>query len=348
MIVTEKPVSAGVNYSASKQYDVEIVVGATPGTLHKRRIRLPSADKMRQTMSARDQRATVNSNRSTAGCQRGVSTAQQLLIAALVCVVIAGVVVLTGIWPQEEPVISQPVPVAPTVPAPPAEETLPSTLPEPVLPAAIPPPEPTVEPLPSLFESDDPVRDALADIPLGTAGQQYLMPGNIIERSASLIYLTAQGDVPYKLVPIARPKAQFPIVDDGTQVVADPEGFTRYDPITRWIESLDAAELVDAFARFLPLLREAWGFYGEDPTYFDLAVIETLDTIIATPEIDVTEERLIRKEAVWIYENPAIESLAPIQKQVLRMGPRNAAAIKQQAIEARALWLAALAENDSV
>ena len=160
-----------------------------------------------------------------------------------------------------------------------------------------------------------------------------------------MIYLTAQGDVPYRLVPIARPKAKFPIADDGTQVVADPDGFTRYDSITRWIESLDAAELLDAFAGFLPLFREAWGFYGEDPSYFDLAVIETLDTIIATPEIDITDERLIRKEAVWIYENPAIESLAPVQKQILRMGPRNASAVKQKAIQVRALWLTILAER---
>jgi hypothetical protein len=266
-------------------------------------------------------------------------------MVALACIVIAGVVILSGIWPQEEAVIAKPAPVAPTLAAPPAEDTPPSSLPEPVTPAFIPPPEPAVDPLPSLFESDDPVRDALADIPLGTAGQQYLMPSNIIERSASLIYLTAQGDVPYKLVPIARPKAKFPIADDGTQVVADPDGFTRYDPITRWIESLDAAALLDAFAGFLPLFREAWGFYGEDPSYFDLAVIETLDTIIATPEIDITEERLIRKEAVWIYENPAIESLAPVQKQILRMGPRNASAVKQKAIQVRALWLTILAER---
>jgi hypothetical protein len=266
-------------------------------------------------------------------------------MVALACIVIAGVVILSGIWPQEEAVIAEPAPVAPTLAAPPAEDTPPSSLPEPVTPAFIPPPEPAVDPLPSLFESDDPVRDALADIPLGTAGQQYLMPSNIIERSASLIYLTAQGDVPYKLVPIARPKAKFPIADDGTQVVADPDGFTRYDPITRWIESLDAAALLDAFAGFLPLFREAWGFYGEDPSYFDLAVIETLDTIIATPEIDITEERLIRKEAVWIYENPAIESLAPVQKQSLRMGPRNASAVKQKAIQVRALWLTILAER---
>ena len=297
-------------------------------------------------MSAKDKTSAGSSNRPNAQYQRGISRAQQLLMVALVCILIAGVVVLTGIWPKEEAVIAEPVPVAPMVSAPPAEEPPTSIPAESAIPAVIPSPEPAVEPLPSLFESDDPVRDALADIPLGTAGQQFLMPNNIIERSASLIYLTAQGDVPYKLVPIARPKAKFPIVDDGTQVVADPDGFTRYDPITRWIESLDAAALLDAFASFLPLFREAWGFYGEDPNYFDLAVIETLDTIIATPEINITEERLIRKEAVWIYENPAIESLAPVQKQILRMGPRNASAMKQKAIQVRTLWLTTLTESD--
>ena len=293
-------------------------------------------------MSARDQKASVSNNQSAAQYQRGLSKAQQLLLVALVCVVAAGVVVLTGIWPQEDTAIVEPTPVAP---APPEKETPPINLPEPAIPAVIPAPEPAVEALPSLFESDDAVRDALAEIPLGTAGQQYLMPSNIIERSASLIYLTAQGDVPYKLLPIARPKAPFTIIDDGTQVVADPEGFARYDPITRWVESLDSAAIIDAFARFLPLFREAWGFYGEDPAYFDLAVIETLDTIIATPEIDITDERLIRKEAIWIYESPTIESLAPVQKQILRMGPSNAEVIKQKAVQVRALWLTTLAER---
>ena len=157
----------------------------------------------------------------------------------------AGVVVLTGIWPQEEAVIAEPRPRRARTTGPSRRrDATHQPSPEPAIPAVIPPAEPAVEPLPSLFESDDPVRDALAAIPLGTAGQQYLMPSNIIERSASLIYLTAQGDVPTSLVPIARPKAQFPIVDDGTQVVADPEGFSRYDPITRWIESLDAAAII--------------------------------------------------------------------------------------------------------
>ena len=277
--------------------------------------------------------------------QRGaISAAQAGVIVVLLLVIAGGVVLLTGIWPpKEEP--------APTVTAPPPEPppspimtAIEEPAPEPSEPPP-PPPEPVEDPLPRLEESDDAVRDAVGDIPLGTAGQQYLIPGNIIERSASLIYLMAQGDVPYKLLPVSRPKAAFPIRDDGTQVVTDPAGFERYDALTQWLQSLDLESLLSSLEWFIPLFREAWSYYGEDPAAFDMAVVMTLDLVIATPEIDLSEARLIRKEAVWIFEDPAIEGLAPIQKQVLRMGPENAKILKAKAAEARGLWLDQLSES---
>ena len=277
--------------------------------------------------------------------QRGaISAAQAGVIVVLLLVIAGGVVLLTGIWPPKgEP--------TPTATAPPPEPT-PSPImtaieepaPEPSEPPP-PPPEPVEDPLPRLEESDDAVRDAVGDIPLGTAGQQYLIPGNIIERSASLIYLMAQGDVPYKLLPVSRPKAAFPIRDDGTQVVTDPAGFERYDALTQWLQSLDLKSLLSSLEWFIPLFKEAWSYYGEDPAAFDMAVVITLDLVIATPEIDLSEARLTRKEAVWIFEDPAIEGLAPIQKQVLRMGPENAKILKAKAAEARGLWLDQLSES---
>ena len=268
--------------------------------------------------------------------QRGaISAAQAGLILVLLLVIAGGVVLLTGIWPPEEepaPTVTAPPPAPP--PAPVITE-----LEEPAVEPPPPPPAPVEEPLPRLEESDDAVRDAVGDIPLGTAGQQYLVPGNIIERSASLIYLMAQGDVPYKLLPVSRPKAAFPISDDGTQVVTNPAGFERYDALTQWLQSLDLKSLLSSLEWFIPLFREAWSYYGEDPAAFDMAVVMTLDLVIATPEVDLSEARLIRKEAVWIFEDPAIEGLAPIQKQVLRMGPENAEIVKAKATEARGLWL---------
>ena len=274
--------------------------------------------------------------------QRGaISAAQAGLIVVLLLVIAGGIVLLTGIWPPEEepaPTLTAP-PLAPP-PAPVAAE-IEGTTPQP----PPPPPAPAEEPLPRLEESDDAVRDALGDIPLGTTGQQYLTPSNIIERSASVIYLMAQGDVPYKLLPVSQAKAPFPISDDGTRVVTDPAGFERYDSLTQWLGSLDLGSLLSSLEWFIPLFREAWSYYGEDPTAFDMAVVMTLDLVIAAPEVDLSEARLIRREAVWIFEDPAIEGLAPIQKLMLRMGPENAEILKAKAAEARGLWLSQLSES---
>ena len=274
--------------------------------------------------------------------QRGaISAAQAGLMVVLLLVISGGVVLLTGIWPAGE----KPAPVV-TAPAPePLPAPVVAEIEEPTPPPPPPPPPPPVEePLPRLEESDDALRDALGDIPLGTAGQQYLMPGNIIERSTSLIYLMAQGEVPYKLLPVSRPKAAFPISDDGTRVVTDSAGFERYDALTQWLASLELEPLLSSLDWFIPLFREAWSYYGEDSAAFDMAVVMTLDLVIATPEVDLSEARLIRKEAVWIFEDPAIEGLAPIQKQVLRMGPENAKILKAKAAEMRSLWLNQLSE----
>lgn len=268
------------------------------------------------------------------------ASSRVLLIGAGLIAAVIGVAVFIN---RPSPADIQPEPSPPLVSPPPtAIELIPASdeqldAPEVIAPSD-PPIEPIENPLPMLEESDDPVRDALGEIPMGTIGQQYLIPSNIIERSASLIYLTSKGDVPYKLLPVARPAKPFSISDDGTQVVADASGFARYDALAQWLESLDLSTILLSLQPFLPLFREAWSYYGEPPEDFDFAVVIALDLIASTPSVDTNEARLIKKEAVWVYEDPSIEGLAPIQKQVLRMGPENAAVVKAKADEAQALW----------
>ena len=279
--------------------------------------------------------------------QTGALTmAQILLIAALIGVVAVGALFLTGVLPQSEQV---PAPPPTSVPEPEPElaepiESTPAPAPETPVIEEAPVQAPVQEPLPKLDESDDEVRDAVADIPLGNAGQQYLMSSNVIERGTSMVYLLVQGEVPYKLLPIARPKEAFPIADDGTQVTVSAEGFARYDALAQWLTSLDVEALAAALARFTPLFREAWSYYGEEAEAFDFAVISALDMVAGTPEVDLAGARLVRKEAVWLYEDPAIEGLPAIQKQVLRMGPDNAAIVKDKASQARTVWVATLSE----
>ena len=279
--------------------------------------------------------------------QSGAFTALHLVLIASLIVMAALAAYFLGFGPAQDaeelaepatradtpaPLLEPSLAAEPQVPA--TEETLLES-PEPL------PSEPMSPALPTLDESDNVVRDALAAIPLGTPGQQYLLSSNIVERTSSAIYLMAQGDVPYKMIPIARPTTPFPISDNGLWVSADPLGFARYDSLSNWLRQIDVTAIFEALEWLMPLFREAWSFYGETPDAFDGAIINTLDSIIATPEVDLTEARLIRKEAVWVYEDPAIEALSPLQKQILRMGPDNALVVKAIAGQARNIWLGA-------
>lgn len=282
--------------------------------------------------------------------QAGAFSPVYIALIALLIVIVGAAAYFLDLLPgqdtktelAEPPVIEEPV--AP--PLPPATEVMPEPAtqvipeePENPLPA-----EPVAPALPPLSESDDAVRDSLADIPLGSLGQQYLLSANIIERTSSALYLMAQGDVPYKLIPIARPKAPFPISDDGLKVTADVAGFSRYDALSDWLRQLDIAAILDEVRWLIPLFREAWSFYGESPETFDVAVLNVLDSIIATPEIDLGEARLIRKEAVWIYEDEALEALTPLQKQIIRMGPDNALMMKAVAGKTREIVLSSASQ----
>ena len=124
------------------------------------------------------------------------------------------------------------------------------------------------------------------------------------------------------------------------------KGYARYDALAKWIQEPDVEALLSALDWLLPLFREAWSFYGESESSFDQAVLNTLDLIIYTPEVNLSEARLFLKEAVWLYEDPAIEGLAPIQKQVLRMGPANATIVKDKAGEVRSLWATQISADD--
>ena len=81
------------------------------------------------------------------------------------------------------------------------------------------------------------------------------MSSNVIERGTSMVYLLMQGEVPYKLLPIARPKEAFPIADDGTQVIVSADGFARYDALAQWLTSLDVEALAAALARLHPFIQ---------------------------------------------------------------------------------------------
>lgn len=268
---------------------------------------------------------------------RGFKTGY-LIVALAAIAAIAGIVMFSGDEAESPP--AEPA----SVPAAAVEQVAPD--PEPALPPAEDIPEPVVTPTPAveepripeeppapamtLSESDEVVRESLGGVGGGMLVDQLQTNTDLLLRGAAYIDGLSRGLIMNKVLRLSPPAGRFTTLKMDGRTVMDPASYDRYDAYADAIGRFDTAQLASLFHRFRPLLEEAYADSGNRPDEFDNAVIRALDRVIATPEID-TPIPVKKKEAVYLYSDPALEQLAPLQKLLLRMGPENLRRVKQQA-----------------
>lgn len=230
---------------------------------------------------------------------------------------------------------SAPVSEAPAaVTNPSAEDTIESVVlpePEPDLPPVT-APEPTIEL--SLAEANTQLAERLSELQIAPIDEQFASKPNAIERSVAITDILRQGEVPYKLLPVARPKQKFPFADNGLAVTMDPAGFARYDGLTNTLSKLDVNTTITLFREYQSTIEQAWQALGYADKSVEPALLEVLELIMLTPDIQL-DARLLRDEANWVYEDESLEKLPALQKQIMRMGPENAERLKALARDLR-------------
>jgi len=248
--------------------------------------------------------------------------------------------------PEPEPDLPAPAPPAVEkpveVPEPPPSATAPD-IPQREL---VSPPPATDEPegLPApppltLEDSDSEVRESLERMIQSESLRPLTEADNLLSRAVAVIDGVARGIIPYKLLPLSAPTERFPVTTMGRQTYMSPEGYVRYDGLATAVADLDAEALVQAFHRYRPLLEEAYALLGYEAADFDNTLMQGLDTLLAAPVIRRPLE-LRKVEAVYRFEDPALERAPEIHRQLLRMGPDNTEIVQAKAREVRALLLA--------
>jgi hypothetical protein len=270
--------------------------------------------------------------------KRSVFPLVELLLATAV---LAGLVFLWFWLEEKEPVAT--VVEVPAIADPAPKPDLPRTpdipqRPEPVAgvdaetadsntpPVEQPEPEPPMTPADGDALLRQQLAAANADVNLG----KLMNNEHPLDVSAALIDGLGRGIILRKMLPADPPKQAFSVAQDGDALYMSTASYERYDGYTDAIASLDSGILVDTFHTLRPLYEQAFEQLGLDGGDFDNAVIRTLDMVLATPEID-EPITLKPKSVVYIYTDPALESLPAVQKQLLRMGPDNIRRLKQQA-----------------
>jgi len=137
---------------------------------------------------------------------------------------------------------------------------------------------------------------------------------------------------------------------DGASFVGADNGL-RYTPYVLLLETVDLRQAVGVYTRIYPSLQRAYEELGYPGSYLNDRLVQVIDRLLATPEIDAPiEVRLppiegpVQPERPWVlyeFADPNLQSLTSGQKVLLRMGSINERRIKTRLAEIRRLVTAA-------
>ncbi len=225
-------------------------------------------------------------------------------------------------------------------PPPPAEATV---VPAPAAPPGPRFPVPTAQkeaPLPSLKDSDSAIGDAIASLVGSDAFKRFFHPEDLIRRIVATIDNLPRKSYAQRLSPVKPVGGTLVTSGQGDNMVIAPENSMRYRLYVALVDSIDAKKLATIYTKFYPLFQQAYVELGYPAGYFNDRVIDVIDHLLATPEVQ-EPIRVTVPHVLYEYADPDLQSRSAGQKVLLRIGAANAAKVKAKLREIRAALVAA-------
>ena len=156
-----------------------------------------------------------------------------------------------------------------------------------------------------------------------------------------------RAQAPKSLWPVNPAPGRFTVRTLNGASVISPDNGMRYTPYVLLIESVDMHQVLAVYTRLYPLFQAAYEEIGFPGRYFNDRLVEVVDQLLATPEMNdpikvhlPTVAGSVQLTHPWLFyafDDPALQSLSAGQKLLLRMGPVNERRVKTRLIEFRRL-----------
>lgn len=185
--------------------------------------------------------------------------------------------------------------------------------------------------LPRLDESDQFVRDRISMMSSKEGLKTWLSTDDLLRRSASYLDGLSRGVILGKIFPLSSPESNFATHRDDDIIWLNAGNYERYNATIQVLTSIDMKLVAQMFHFSRPLLESAFSELGYQPRQMDGIILTALDQVISTPVI-VEPIQLTRDSVIYKFADPGLESLTPLQKQLIRSGPENTQRLQQQAI----------------
>ena len=207
-------------------------------------------------------------------------------------------------------------------PAPPT----PSPTPPATLPSPSPSPSPPAVALPALDRSDSLVRELARGLSAHPQLARWLGAEGLIRRLVAATENVADGESPRAHVGFLAAKEPFAVRSIRGRTFIDLRAYSRYDVLADGFAALDAGGCARVYRTLEPLFEAAYRELGHPQGGFAQVAGRAIARLLDTPSLDdeTPVRRIVRVVPLYQFTDPRLEALAPAQKQLLRMGPRNA------------------------
>jgi hypothetical protein len=183
--------------------------------------------------------------------------------------------------------------------------------------------------LPKLDASDAFIRELARVLSANPEWAQWLLGESPVRRLVASVDNVAEGRSPNPHVSFLAPKEAFRAREQPGATTIDPASYRRYDLVGDVVASLDAKGCARLYGETRPLFQEAYRELGYPDRSFDERLAKAIQVLLATPE-PKGEVELRPGVKSWRLADPALQSLAPVQRQFLRMGPDNVSKVKRK------------------
>ncbi len=189
-------------------------------------------------------------------------------------------------------------------------------------------PEEPASTLPALAQSDSSFRDAILAVSPQLA--PWLKTDQIVHKYLTVANDFSQGLWLEKHMRFLKPSEAFSVENTDKGFVIAEQSYRRYDSLTAAIAAIDAKAAIQMYQKFKPLLLEAFNEFGypADRPLQDI-FLKAASQILAAPIIE-EPIAVVRPSVFYKFANDKLESLSPVSKQMLRMGPKNTRIIQHK------------------
>lgn len=177
--------------------------------------------------------------------------------------------------------------------------------------------------LPPLGESDALVREGLELLSLPEA---WIAQDHLLRRLAVFADNATRGEFSRRPSDFAKPEGRFRVVTRDGRLYSDPDNARRFDPYLDQLEAVDPAILARLLETLGPLIDEAFEELGSPMSGSD-TLRAAIDRILEMP-IRTDALELVQPNVLYEYADPDLETLPPLEKQLLRLGPANLRRLK--------------------